>query len=96
MLKAITCCLLMEQVLAPKFDFKVRLEDDATPNKKGEIKIRGFKQPTTAKVKQIIEADLNDLKAKILQDTNVLKALPGNVDPAVVNKVLIPKIIQTT
>lgn len=96
MLKAITCCLLMEQVLAPKFDFKIRLEDDVSPNKKGEIKIRGFKQPATEKVKQIVEADLNDLKAKILQDTNVLKALPGNVDPAVVNKVLIPKIIQTT
>lgn len=96
MLKAITCCLLMEQVLAPKFDFKVRLEDDNTPSKRGEIKIKGFKQPSTAKVKQIVEADLNDLKAKILQDTNVLKALPGNVDPAVVNKVLIPKIIQTT
>jgi len=96
MLKAITCCLLMEQVLAPKFDFKVRLEDDVSPNKKGEIKIRGFKQPVTEKVKQIVQADLNDLKAKILQDPDVLKALPGNIDPAVVNKVLIPKIIQTT
>ncbi|MDD4519669.1 MAG: DEAD/DEAH box helicase family protein [Alphaproteobacteria bacterium] len=96
MLKAITCCLLMEQVLAPKFNFKLRLEDDNTENKPGEIKIRGFKQPTTAKVKNIVESDLNDLKAKILQDTNVLKALPGNIDPVIVNKVLIPKIIQTT
>lgn len=64
--------------------------------KKGEIKIRGFKQPSTEKVKRIIESDLNDLKAKILQDDNVLKALPSNIDPVVVNKVLIPKIIQTT
>lgn len=96
MLKAITCSLLMEQVLAPKFDFKARVENDNTKNKPGEIKIRGFKQPSTEKVKKIIESDLNDLKAKILQDSNVLKALPGNVDPVVVNKVLIPKIIQTT
>lgn len=96
MLKAITCSLLMEQVLAPKFNFKVRLEDDNTKNSSGEIKIRGFKQPSTEKVKKIVDADLNDLKAKILQDTNVLKALPGNVDPVIVNKVLIPKIIQTT
>lgn len=96
MLKAITCSLLMEQVLAPKFNFKVRLEDDNTENQKGEIKIRGFKQPSTEKVKRIIESDLNDLKAKILQDDNVLKALPSNIDPVVVNKVLIPKIIQTT
>ena len=35
MLKAITCSLLMEQVLAPKFNFKVRLEDDNTENQKG-------------------------------------------------------------
>ena len=96
MLKAITCSLLMEQVLAPKFNFRVRLEDDDTKNKPGEIKIRGFKEPSTEKVKRIIDADLNDLKAKILQDTSVLKALPGNVDPVIVNKVLIPKIIQTT
>lgn len=96
MLKAITCSLLMEQVLAPKFNFKTRVENDNTGNKPGEIKIRGFKQPSTPKVKKIVESDLNDLKAKILQDTNVLKALPGNVDPVVVNKVLIPKIIQTT
>ena len=96
MLKAITCSLLMEQVLAPKFNFKTRVDDDNTGNKPGEIKIRGFKQPSTPKVKKIVESDLNDLKAKILQDTNVLKALPGNVDPVVVNKVLIPKIIQTT
>lgn len=96
MLKAITCSLLMEQVLAPKFNFKVRVEDDNTKNQPGEIKIRGFKQPSTEKVKRIVESDLNDLKARILQDTNVQKALPGNVDPAIVNKVLIPKIIQTT
>lgn len=95
MLKAITCSLLMEQVLAPKFNFKTRVENDNTGNKPSEIKIRGFKQPSTAKVKKIVESDLNDLKATILQDTNVLKALPGNVDPVVVNKVLIPKIIQT-
>lgn len=96
MLKAITCSLLMEQVLAPKFNFRMRAENDEAENKPGEIKIRGFKQPSTDKVKRIVEADLNDLKAKILQDSSVLKALPGNVDPAVVNKVLIPKIIQTT
>lgn len=96
MLKAITCSLLMEQVLAPKFDFKLRTERDNTNNKPGEIKIRGFKTPSSPKVKKILESDLNDLKAKILQDNNIQKALPGNVDPVVVNKVLIPKIIQTT
>lgn len=93
MLKAITASLLMEQVLAPNFKFKTKLSDDdkAEP---GEIKIRGFKMPSSKRVKDIIESDLNDLKATILQDDTMLKAMPGNVDPEVINKVLIPKIIQ--
>ena len=93
MLKAITASLLMEQVLAPNFKFKTKLSDDdkAEP---GEIKIRGFKMPSSKRVKDIIESDLNDLKATILQDDTMLKAMPGNVDPEVINKILIPKIIQ--
>lgn len=93
MLKAITASLLMEQVLAPNFKFKTKLNDDdkAAP---GEIKIRGLKTPSSKRVKDIIESDLNDLKATILQDDTMLKAMPGNVDPEVINKVLIPKIIQ--
>lgn len=93
MLKAITASLLMEQVLAPNFKFKTKLNDDdkAEP---GEIKIRGFKTPSSKRVKDIIESDLNDLKATILQDDTMLKAMPGNLDPEVINKVLIPKIIQ--
>lgn len=96
MLKAITCSLLMEQVLAPNFKFKTRLPDDTEVAPKGVVKIKGFKQPSTAKVKSIVETDLNDIKAKILQDDNITKALIGSVDPEVINKVLIPKIIQTT
>lgn len=93
MLKAITASLLMEQVLAPNFKFKPKKsdEDKAEP---GELKIKGFKLPSTQRVKDIIESDLNDLKATILQDDQMLKAMPGSVDPEVINKVLIPKIIQ--
>lgn len=93
MLKAITASLLMEQVLAPNFKFKTKLSDDDKAEA-GEIKIRGFKTPSSKRVKDIIESDLNDLKATILQDDTMLKAMPGNVDPEVINKVLIPKIIQ--
>ncbi len=46
-------------------------------------------------MRHIVEADLNDLKAQILQDQTMLKAMPGNVDPEVMNKILIPKIIRT-
>lgn len=96
MLKAITCSLLMEQVLAPNFKFKTKVPDDTEKAEKGTIKIRGFKQPSTAKVQNIVDTDLNDLKAKILQDDNIAKAITGSVDPEVINKVLIPKVIQTT
>lgn len=93
MLKAITASLLMEQVLAPNWKFKTKLSD-ADKAKPGEIKIRGLKEPSSKRVKDIIESDLNDLKATILQDDQMLKAMPGNVDPEVINKVLIPKIIK--
>ena len=94
MLKAITASLLMEQVLAPSFKFKPRFEEDKEPNKKGEIKIKGFKLPSSKRVGDIVESDLNDLKATILQDADMLKAMPGNVDAEVINQVLIPKIIR--
>lgn len=94
MLKAITASLLMEQVLAPNFKFKTKINDDDKA-KAGEMKIRGFKEPTSEKVKNIVESDLNDLKASILQDDQMLKAMPSDIDPEIINKVLIPKVIRT-
>ncbi|MDQ8926240.1 hypothetical protein RFH61_12900 [Acinetobacter baumannii] len=94
MLKAITASLLMEQILAPNFKFKTKRDDeDIVPP--GTLTIKGFKEPSTAKTKAIIENDLVDLKAAILQDANVIAGSAGKVEPEVVNKVLIPKIIQT-
>jgi superfamily II DNA or RNA helicase len=98
MLKAITASLLMEQVLAPNFKFKLKKEDDGDDEDDTDddntIKIRGFKLPTSQRAKDIIDTDLNDLKAKLLQDPQMLKAMPGNVEPEVINTVLIPKIIR--
>lgn len=94
MLKAITCSLLMEQVLAPNFKFKAKKDDDVEPTPPGTMKIGGFKEPSTKRTKDIIESDLADLKAAILQDDKVVAASAGKVDPEVVNKILIPKIIQ--
>lgn len=94
MLKAITCSLLMEQVLAPNFKFRSKVLNEDEEYAPREIRIRGFKEPSSKRVKDIIESDLNDLKAIILQDDTIVKALPGNVDPEVINKVMIPKIIQ--
>ncbi|HXS58682.1 MAG TPA: DEAD/DEAH box helicase [Hanamia sp.] len=97
MLKAITASLLMEQVLAPNFRFKLKEDDNEEDEKDDEentIRIRGFKLPTSQRAKDIIESDLNDLKARILQDDQMLKAMPGNVEPEVINTILIPKIIR--
>ncbi|WP_299090500.1 DEAD/DEAH box helicase [uncultured Microbacterium sp.] len=94
MLKAITASLLMEQVLAQNFQFKTKKFDDDSTKKPGELKIKGFEEPSTARVKQIVETDLNDLKATILQDDTFAKAAAGSVDPETTNKVLIPKIIR--
>lgn len=96
MLKAITASLLMEQVLAPNFKFKTKHLEEENEPAPGTIHIRGFKEPTSLRVKKIVESDLNDLKASILQDPTMLKALPGEfIDPEVINKVLIPRVIRT-
>ncbi|MGW9020458.1 DEAD/DEAH box helicase [Leucobacter chromiiresistens] len=94
MLKAITASLLMEQVLAPNFNFKTKKFDDDEPAKKGELRIKGFKEPSNDRVKQIVATDLNDLKATILQDDTFARAAAGSVDAETTNKVLIPKIIR--
>lgn len=94
MLKAITASLLMEQILAPNFKFKTK-RDDENIVPPGTLTIKGFKEPSTAKTKAIIENDLVDLKAAILQDAKVIAGSAGKVEPEVVNKILIPKIIQT-
>ena len=92
MLKAITASLLMEQVLAPHVNFK---SSNNQENEPGTIKVKGFKEPSSKRVKEIIESDLNDLKAAILSDDQMLKAMPGNIEPEIINKVMIPKIIQS-
>lgn len=96
MLKAITASLLMEQVLAPNFKFKTKRDDEDSDEDDDDntIAIRGFKLPTSQRAKDIIDTDLNDLKARILQNDQMLKAMPGNIEPEVINTVLIPKIIR--
>lgn len=92
-LKAITASLLMEQVLAENFVFKTRRGNDDAP-RPGELLIKGFKEPSTERVRQIVATDLNDLKAAILQNGTFSKSALGGVEPEVANKVLTPKIIR--
>lgn len=89
MLKAITASLLMEQVLAPNFKFRSKGDDSADT-----IQIKGYRASSSKKVQNIIDSDLTDLKASILQDPDIQKAMPGNVDPEVINRVMIPKVVK--
>ena len=106
MLKAIACSLLMEQVLAPNFKFKTKTDSDdfdgnrpaidiVYPDADSTIAIKGFHEPSTPRVAQIIESDLSDLTATILQDETVLRAAmnPAEYAPEVINQVFIPKVI---
>lgn len=96
MLKAITCSLLMEQVMAPVFKFKPKV-DPNEPGKKGNtIAIKGLKTPSTEKVQSIIDSKLRELKAAILGSPDLQKAIVNQAEAAVVNKQLIPKIIMET
>jgi len=92
MLKAITASLLMEQVLADNLTFKTKRKGEEL--KPGELHIKGFKAPSSDRVKQIVETDLNDLKATVLQDPSFALAASGSIEPEVSNKVLIPKVIR--
>ena len=93
MLKAISASLLMEQVLTPDFKFKTRKSEN-DKNTRGELVVTGLKEPSTENVKKIIENDINDLKAQIFQDPQIQKTFTGEIDPIVLNKILIPKVIQ--
>jgi len=92
MLKAITASLLMEQVLAPNFKFVSKRS--ANENNSNEIVINGFRESSSIRVQSILNSDLTDLKAIILQDPEIIKALPGNVDSEIINQVMIPKVVK--
>ncbi len=93
LLKAVTSSLLMEQVLAPNFKFKTTLADGENLEP-GSITVGGLKKPKNKRVKKIIEDDFDELKAHILQNPEILKALIANADPEFINKILVPKIIE--
>jgi superfamily II DNA or RNA helicase len=88
--KAIAASLLMEDVLAPR----LKLGGAKAAGDHEMIFIRGFKDPTTVRVQQIVKDDYIDLKAKILQSAEIQTCLGGGVDPYLINNVLIPKIIR--
>ena len=94
MLKAITVSLLMEQVMAPSWNFKTRRDEDDSEDDRPRIFVEGLKPLSSERTRNIIEGDLNDLKATILQNDLIVRSMGGGIAPEVINTVLIPKIIQ--
>ena len=90
-LKAITASLLMEEVIAPKYNFRPKEDDNGSGH---TVFIEGFRGIKSEKVKDIIENDINDLKARILQDADIQNAIPQNVPAETINNGLIPKVIK--
>ena len=95
-LKAITASLLMEQVMAPSWKFKTAMDDEKEPNDDltHTIVVEGLKPLSSAKTKTIVESQLDDLKAAILQDDMVVKALSGSTTAETITQHLIPKVIR--
>lgn len=93
-MKAITASLLMESVLAPNFSFK-RKNSNKQKSDDVNIYIKGLKEPSSDRTKSIIENDLTDLKASILQDSQIQQAIAGGIDAKIINKQLIPRVIMT-
>lgn len=93
-LKAITASLLMEQVMAPKWSFKTFKEENDDPDTVHTIVVEGLKPLSSIKTKQIVEEQLDDLKAAILQDDMIVKSISGNTSAEAITQHLIPKIIR--
>lgn len=95
LLKAITASLLMEQVMAPAWNFKTTKEDEPDKNDLiNTIVVEGLKPLSSVKTRQIVESQLEDLKASILQDDMVLKAISGSTTAETITQHLIPKVIR--
>lgn len=101
-LKAISASLLMEQVMAPKWNFKTKVDDEDNvrkANMSGEkdhvIEVKGL-PVLNDKTKAIVENDLDTLVATTLSDKNIRNAIIGEGMAEMITEVYIPKIIRET
>lgn len=99
-LKAISASLLMEQVMAPKWNFKTKPDDasehpSTTDDANGNhvIEVRGL-PPLNERTSAIVENDLDTLIATTLSDKNIREAIIGEDMAEIINEVYLPKIIQ--
>lgn len=96
-LKAITASLLMEQVMAPSWKFKTAKEEEEEEDDPlvNTIVVGGLKPLSTDKTRKIIQEQLDDLQAAVLQNDMTIRALSGSTTAENVTKNIIPKVIIT-
>ena len=68
--------------------------DEGSPLDARTLVIEGLKPLSSEKTKMIVEEQLDDLKASILQDELVVKAISGSTTAETITKTLIPKVIR--
>ena len=93
-LKAITASLLMEQVMAPSWNFKTSKDEDDDNPLVNTIVVEGLKPLSSVKTKMIIEQQLDDLQAAVLQDDLIIRAISGSTSAENITQNLIPKVIM--
>lgn len=95
MLKAITASLLMEQVMAPRWDFRTKRDDeeDGKPKDDHVVVVEGLAE-ASERAKAIIDNDMTELKAAVLQSDIVKQAMADGSIPEIITQALMPKIIQ--
>lgn len=96
-LKAITASLLMEQVMAPSWRFKTAKDDDDDDDGNplvNTIVVEGLKPLSTEKTKMIIQQQLDDLQAAVLQDEMMVRAVSGSTTAENITQNIIPKVIM--
>lgn len=102
-LKAISASLLMEQVMAPKWNFKTKVDEEPEtpptekPKKKDKhtIEVKGL-PALNDKTKAIVENDLDTLIATTLSDKTIREAIIGEGMAEMITEVYIPKIVRQT
>ncbi len=94
MLKAITASLLMEQVMAPKWNFKTKRDDeDIADGSNRTLSVKGLTK-ATPRAQSIIDNDMTELKAEILASDILKQAMSNSVIAEEITQVMIPKIIR--
>lgn len=100
-LKAISASLLMEQVMAPKWNFKTKRDEEKPDDSKQDteenhvIEITGL-PPLNERTRTIVDNDLDTLVATTLGDKNIREAIISHDMAEMITEVYIPKIIRDT